>query len=107
MSYLGTLGLLAVIYLLYILARLSERLGSVEKMVPRYRYYNLAIAALLIGFVAQILAIQAKTGAWALPAWVAAPWFLLVGYQIPVAVGVTIGLVVTWQYWSWLITEKV
>ena len=32
--------------------------------------------------------------------------FYLVTYHVPMAIGVTIGLIVTWRYWSWLLTER-
>jgi hypothetical protein len=38
--------------------------------------------------------------------WFSSSWFLLLAYYLPVTIGVTIGLVITWRYWSWLVAER-
>lgn len=106
MGYLGSLSTLATIYVLYILAKLSERLGSVEKMRPLYRYYYWAMGLVFVSFLAQLLAVYINTLANSTLQWLASPWFTLVGHYLPLAGGVTLGIYVTWQYWSWLITES-
>jgi hypothetical protein len=106
MSLLGTLGTLSLIYLFYILARLSERLGSVEKMPPIYRYYYVAIFFLSIGFLYHLLAARFHSVPESFPHWFSSSWFLLLVHYLPLAVGVTIGLYVTWRYWSWLVTKN-
>lgn len=103
-SFLGSLGTLSVIILFYIFARLSERLGSVEKMEPLYRYYYVAIFFLAIGYITHLLLANISLTSGDFPAWLASPWLPLLGYYLPLAIGVTIGLVVTWRYWSWLVT---
>jgi hypothetical protein len=104
-SFLGTLGTLSVIFLFYIFARLSERLGSVEKMEPLYRYYYLAIFFLVIGYITQLLMLNISSAPENFPIWLSSPWVSLLAHYLPLAVGVTIGLIVTWRYWSWLVTE--
>jgi hypothetical protein len=106
MVYLGSLGALATVYVLYILARLSERLGSVEKMRPLYRYYYWAMGLVFISFLAQLLVVYANSMANSALQWLTSPWFTLASHYLPLAAGVTIGIYVTWQYWSWLITES-
>ncbi len=106
MEYLAVLGTLAVIYLLYILARLSERLGSVEKMAPLYRYYYAGAGFITIALVTQIVTARAELSSGSAPAWLFSTWFTLVLYHLPMAIGVTIGLLVSWRYWSWLITHQ-
>lgn len=105
-SLLGALGTFSVLFLFYILARLSERFGSVIKMRPQYRYYYVGLAFLLIGWIAQLLVMAADLMPTALQTWLHSAWFVLLVYYIPVAIGVTIGLVVTWRYWSWLVAER-
>jgi len=102
---MGTLGTLSIVFLLYILARLSERLGSVERMEPIYRYYYLALLLIVLAYVFHLLVVRVNLTPENFPDWVLAPWFVLLAYYLPLAVGLTIGLVVTWQYWSWLIRE--
>ncbi len=104
-SLLGTLGTLSIIFLFYILARLSERLGSVERMSPLYRYYYVAIIFLVFGYVVHLLVVRSSLTPESFSDWLISTWFLLLAYHLPLAVGVTIGLVVTWSYWSWLVTE--
>ena len=59
MSLLGTIGTLAVIVLFYILAKLSDKFGSVIKMPPIYRYYYLGILFLIIGYTTNLLVVRA------------------------------------------------
>ena len=102
-SLLGLVGPISVLYLFYILAKLSERLGSVEKMPANYRYYYVALVFLLIGYASYLLlALQPETMA----DWFDSVWFLLLAYYLPQVIGVTIGLVVTWRYWGCLIIER-
>lgn len=104
-TLLGTLGTISVILLFYILAKLSERLGSVERMSPIYRYYYVAITLTAIGAVTHILAARITLSPQGMPAWLSSPWFLLLTYYLPLTVAVTISSIVTWRYWSWIITE--
>ena len=105
-TILGTFGTLSIILLFYIMAKLSERFGSVIKMPPIYRYFYLAILILLVSYITNLLVVRTIITPEDSPLWWAAPWFLLLAYHLPMAIGVTIGLIVTWRYWSWLITER-
>ena len=105
-SLLGALGTLSILIIIYILAKLSERFGTVIKMRPRYRYYYIALIFLFIGWFAQLLVLATDLIPADVQSWLNSSWFLLVAYYIPLAIGVTIGLVITWQYWSWLVSER-
>lgn len=105
-SLLGTLGTLSVLILFYILAKLSERFGSVIKMRPQYRYYYVALVLLLVGWIAQLLVMAADLMPASVQVWLHSSWFVLLVYYVPVTIGVTMGLVITWRYWSWLIVER-
>ena len=105
-SILGTLGIFSIIILFYILARLSERLGSVEKMPPLYRNYYVAIIFWTLGFTAQLAMVRISLTPENFPGWLMSPWFLLVAYYLPLGIAATISLAVTWRYWSWLITNS-
>ena len=102
-ALLGTFGTLSVLYLLYILLKLSQRLGSVEKMAPTYRYYYLAIGFAAVGYMTSLLVVLAPQS---IAAWLTSPWVLIIGYYLPMSIGVTIGLIVTWRYWSWLLKNQ-
>jgi hypothetical protein len=103
----GSLGLLAVISTLFTLAALSQRMGEVRKMPPLYRgfYFGIAclIAALLIRFL-RVSALLASSGG---ATFLSDDRFYLLAYHLPLAVGLTVSLVVTWWYWSWLLRERV
>ena len=105
-ALLGALGTLSILVVLYILAKLSERFGSVIKMAPLYRYYYLAILFLAIGSITQLFVVRATLTDEYSQVWFTTPWFLFLAYHLPLAVGVTIALVIAWRYWSWLITER-
>lgn len=105
-TFLGTFGTLSVILLFFILARLSERLGSVERMSPIYRYYYVAIFFLVIGYITHLLAARVILIPKSFSEWLTSPWFLLLAYHLPLAIGVTIGLIITWRYWSWLVHHR-
>jgi hypothetical protein len=103
---LGSLGTLSLVVLFYILAKLSERFGSVIRMRPIYRYYYVGLILMLIGYATHLGAAQAISTPEVVPAWLRAGWFLLIGHHLPLATGMTIGLMITWRYWSWLVTEQ-
>lgn len=102
----GLLSTASILLLLYILARLSERFGAVVKMPPLYKYYYLALGLVIISLLTQFITVGAQLTL--LPGfdWLKAPWFLLILYHLPLGVSMTIALIVTWRYWSWLITER-
>jgi len=103
---MGTLGTLSLVVLFYILAKLSERFGSVIRMRPLYRYYYVGLILMMIGYVTHLGAAQAISTPEVVPAWLRAGWFLFIAHHLPLAIGVTIGLMITWRYWSWLVTEQ-
>lgn len=100
-------GLLAVVYLSILFANLSRRLGAVTKMTERYRLFGLAA-----GFIALAAMSQVVRGTAALSAqndfpFLLEPWFALVSFHLPLAIGVTLDLVLVWYYWGWILKEKV
>jgi hypothetical protein len=105
MSLLATAGTISLVILFFVLAKLSERFGSVVRMSPLYRYYYLSLFLALISATVQVFAVRAETVT-TIPVWITTPWFLLLAYHLPLAIAVTIGIYVTWHYWSWLITER-
>ena len=105
-SISGTVGTLSVIILFFVLARLSERFGSVVKMRPLYRYYFVSLLLALVSAATHILAARADSMATDSPGWLTNPWFLLLAYHLPLTVAVSMAMYVTWRYWSWLITER-
>jgi hypothetical protein len=106
-AILGTLGLISLIYALLILAQLGKKLGAVTKMRSTYRGYYVAVC--LVG-LALVLRLLRTSVFWAqsdgLPAALNEPLLYLLLYHLPLAVGLTIGLAITWYYWKWLLKER-
>jgi hypothetical protein len=105
MSLLGTVGTISLVIFFFVMAKLSERFGSVVRMSPLYRYYYLSLFLVLISATVQFLVTRAEAIT-TISVWITAPWFLILAYHLPLAIAVTIGIYVTWHYWSWLITER-
>lgn len=92
--------------LFYILARISERFGAVIKMAPIFRYYYVGLVFLAISLVTHFVVVYVLLALEKTPAWVNSSLFLLLAYHLPLAIGLSLGLVITWRYWSWLVTEQ-
>lgn len=105
-TLLSPLGTISIIFLFFILARLSEKLGAVTRMPPYYRWFWVGIGFLGIALISQFLQISVSLTKQASYQWLDSSLFYLVTYYLPMAVGVTIGLAITWRYWSWLLTER-
>ena len=104
---LGVVGLISIMYLLYIFANLSRRLGAVTKMRPYYRSYYVALAFLSVSFVARVVLSSVALSPPSLrPALLSSPFFSLAVYHIPFAIATVLSVGVAWQYWSWLLKEK-
>ena len=103
---LGVIGLIAVLYMLYILANLSQRLGAVTKIKPYYRGFYVAMALLAVALLARVsmssmvLAQELGTG---LSGYIL---LVLMVYHIRFVAVMAISVAVAWRYWSWLFKEK-
>jgi len=106
-AILGTFGLISLIYALLILAQLGKKLGAVTKMRSVYRGYYAAVV--LVGLSLVLRLVRASVF-WAepdsLPAALNEPLLYLLLYHLPLAVGMTVGLAITWHYWKWLLKER-
>jgi hypothetical protein len=99
----GLLGPLALSLLLLLLAVLCRRLGSVTNTPPYYLGLYLAAGLMGVSLLARLVNILRavpinlvgdESLAWAL---------LYNGFP---AFSLTLGLVVVWRYWSWLLAER-
>jgi hypothetical protein len=106
-AIVGTTGLGALLYALLILAQFGRKLGAVTKMKPFYKGYYVAACCLGLALVVRFI----RTAVFwapdeAIPALLNSPVFYLFLYHLPVAIGLSLGLVLTWHYWSWLLKER-
>lgn len=99
----GLIGFTAVAMALFVLARLSRRLGLVTHAQPHYR--GLYLAALLV-----MGGVSARLGY--LTNFIGSGGdlthnlvYIVLCDGLP-ALGVTLGVLVTWYYWSWLLAER-
>ena len=99
----GLLGYVAMAVALFVLAQLSHRLGQVTHARNYYRGYYLAILLIGVGIAVRFYFIT--RGEASLEAANQKLVYTLLSDGLP-AVGITIGLIVTWHYWSWLLAER-
>jgi hypothetical protein len=102
LDFAGFAGLLAVAVMLFVLAHLSQRLGIVTHARPYYRGLYLAAMLVGIGLLARLYYLTNHEPSGALNQNVV---YIILCDGLP-ALGVTLGLLVTWYYWSWLLAER-
>ena len=99
----GLVGPLAICIMFIFLGLLSRRLGRVTRSRPYYIGYF--AAALLVGISLGVRVLSLILDTSAATRLAENPRLLLVATSLT-AVGVTLGVVVTWRYWSWLLAER-
>lgn len=100
---IGLLGPLSVAMLLALLGRLSKKLGEVTQAAPTYRLFYVASSLVLVSLFAQLWNIvQGVELDLTLDANLT--WVIL--YHGLPALGMTLGVVAAWRYWSWLLAER-
>lgn len=99
----GLFSLIGIGVMLVIVGVLSKRLGAASKATRRYYGFYAAAGFLFASAGLQAVNILARfTEASVMlesPAWI-------IVYNVLPAVGITIGLVYAWHYWSWLLAES-
>jgi hypothetical protein len=103
-AILGSAGLAAVLCVLVLLAQFGRKLGAVTKMRPYYRGYYVAVVCIGLALVMRLL----RASVFQMPSQgiLHDPIFYLVLYHLPLALGLTLSLGITWHYWSWLLKER-
>lgn len=94
-TLLSAAGPLSIGVSLVVVGLLSQRLGAVTKMHGHYRWFF--VAAAFVGFSALIRLLQVNAGE---------DSTLSLIYSATFALGITIGVVAAWYYWSWLFGER-
>lgn len=103
LDILGLVGHCGIAVALLVLARLSWRLGLVTHARPRYRWLYVAALLVLVGAAVRLIYLtksdishdNLKQNL----------VYILICDGFP-ALGVTLALLVTWYYWSWLLAER-
>lgn len=104
-AVLGSGGLMSAIYVILILARLSQKLGAVTKMRSYYRGFYVSVVFLLVSLTAHLMKTGMLLASPQAPAWLNNGWFYLLAYHLPFAIGTSISLAITLRYWDWLLRE--
>ncbi len=97
LTFLGLFGPLSLIVVLIVMAQLSQRLGAVTKRPPLYRVLYVSAGFIAVSIVSRVVSI----GSGADFDYNAAMW-----YDIPLVLGLLLGVVIAWNYWSWLLSER-
>jgi len=99
LSLLGLVGPAAMIVALIVIALLTQRLGAVTKRTPLYRWFFLSAALVSVGIVWRIFGLI-------VPDMPMRDTDGVLFYDLPLALGLVIAVVVAWRYWSWLLSER-
>ena len=106
-AIVASAGLASLIYALAILAGFSRKLGAVTKMRPLYRGYYVAIGFVGLALITHFLRTSVFWApAQAIPVVLRSQTFYLFMYYLPLAIGTSLALAITWYYWSWLLKER-
>ncbi|MCU0479661.1 MAG: hypothetical protein MUE54_00455 [Anaerolineae bacterium] len=99
-SILAGLGMIAIAILLMVLGLLSRRLGRVTRASRRYLLFFPAMFLVLIGACGRFwVFIQPSATEYDSIVWILV-------YNGAPAFGLTLGVIVAWHYWSWLLAER-
>jgi hypothetical protein len=104
---LGPVGLLVISYLGLLFANFSRRLSAVTKMTDYYRWFQVASVCTVLAAMSQIVRGTAALAPELAPPALLEPWFALLSFHIPLAIGVTADLWLVSYYWRWILKEKV
>jgi len=97
MAILNIIGVMGIMVLLGVLGFLSRRMGKATQAAPHYIGFFLAMTLVGVGLVARIINPDADLTQNGLA--------VMVYNGLP-AIGLTIGAIIAWHYWSWLLAER-
>ncbi|MBN1978041.1 MAG: hypothetical protein JW918_11635 [Anaerolineae bacterium] len=98
--------MLAMVYMCFLFANFSRRLGAVTKMKDHYRWFSLASGLVAVAATSQIIRATADLACEA-PTFLGEPWFARLSFYVPLAAGGALALVLVWYYWGWILKEKI
>ena len=94
---------LALMIALWVLAQISRRFGEVTHRPPLYRGFYMAFGLMLCPLTVRLLAIGLTATEHAERGGNSAGAAL---YDLPLALGMTLAVVVAWRYWGWLLYAR-
>lgn len=102
---LSPIGLVAIAYLTVIFSVLSQRLNAVAKKAEHHRWFTVATAMFILAAMSQAIRSTAHLAPNRAFPLLLEPWFALVTFHVPLAVGATTALLLVWYYWGWIVKE--
>ena len=102
---LSPIGLVAIAYLSIIFSVLSQRLNAVAKKAKHHRWFSVATVLIIIAAMSQAVRSTAHLAPDRALPFLLKPWFALVTFHVPLALGTTIALLLVWYYWGWIVKE--
>lgn len=103
MGLLGLLGGIAIATALVVLGLLSKRLGSVTRTPPYYVWLYVAAGLMLVSILTRL--VHLGQGPEVAVTLIEDKVSVLLYAGLP-AIAITLGVVVAWRYWSWLLAER-
>jgi len=106
-ALLSPMGLLAILYLGILFASFSQRLGAVTKMPEHYRWFRVANSFVALAAISQVVRGTFAVASDYAFSFLLSSWFSIATFHIPLAIGVTLDLVLVWYYWRWILKEEI
>jgi len=106
MALLGAMGLASLIYTIFLLATVNQKLGAMTKMRPYYRWLYVAAFFITIALLTRLLRTSVFWAPQQAPQLLNSDFFYFATYYVPLSVGMTIALMVTIKYWGWLLRAQ-
>ena len=106
-AIVGTAGLGAIVLVLVVVARLTQRWELVTRKMSYYRLVYVSAGLVGVATLARLVRATHLDPS-AEPAALSDPqsWFYVLFYHAPLAIGVSLSLIVTWRNWEWLLRAK-
>ena len=105
-AMLGTAGLGSVAFAFVILARLTQKWESVTRTRSYFRLFYVSAILMAAASLTRLVRIGSLDASLE-PSFLAKPWswFYICFYHAPVALSATIGMIVAWRNWGWLLAR--
>jgi hypothetical protein len=100
LTLLSVASPLSLMIALWMMAQISRRFGEVTHRPPLYRGFYVALGLLALPLVTRLLAIG-QTGYTDRRRLLEALF-----HDLPMALGITLAVIVAWRYWGWLVYAR-
>ena len=100
LTLLSVAAPLALIISLWVMAQISRRFGEVTHRPPLYRGFYVALVMLVLPLLTRLLAIG-QTGYTD-----RRRLFEALFHDLPLALGITLAVIIAWRYWGWLVYAR-